>query len=211
VSDRGRGEGRSDRDDPGGAPLTAEEERDLLGRASGGDTRAYGRLVAAYQDRVFGLVFRALRDQAVAEEVTQDVFLKAYRSLASFRGDAKFTTWLYRIAVNACRDHRGSRAARKQSRETSLEGPDGEGTAPPPASGRPDLALEASEVETGFRAGLDSLEPRQREAFLLRHEEGLSYDEIAVVLGISIANAKVRVHRAREALLKTLRDRGFDV
>jgi RNA polymerase sigma-70 factor, ECF subfamily len=211
VSDRGRREGRSDRESPGDPALSPEEERVCLRRASEGDTRAYGRLVAGYQDRVYGLVFRALRNAAVAEEVTQDVFLKAYRSLASFRGDAKFSTWLYRIAVNACRDHHGSRAARKQSRETSLEGPDGEGASPPPAPGRPDLALEASEVETGFQAGLDSLDPRQREAFLLRHEEGMTYDEIAVVLGISIANAKVRVHRAREALLKTLRDRGFDV
>jgi RNA polymerase sigma-70 factor (ECF subfamily) len=208
VTEPGRGNAREDRDHPRPAPLTLEEETDLLERASRGDTRAYGRLVLAYQDLVYGHVRRSVQDPAVAEEITQDVFLKAFRSLSSFRGEAKFTTWLYRIAVNACRDER-AHTARRRSRESPWGGGEEQMSAPAPQG--PDAVLEETEVQRGFQAGLDALDEKHREAFLLRHEEGLSYEEVARVLGISTANAKVRVHRAREALLKALRDRGFDV
>jgi RNA polymerase sigma-70 factor (ECF subfamily) len=180
----------------------------LLRRARAGDTRAYGRLVLAHQDRIYGLIVRMVRDSSLAEELTQDAFLKAYRSLDSFREEARFTTWLYRIAVNLCHDQRHSLAARKRERETDLDEQE-HGTLDP--TSRPDEAMEASEAAAHFQAGLDALEPKYREAFLLRHQEGLSYEEIAGILEISKSNAKVRVHRAREMILDVLRSRGFDV
>ena len=194
-----------------GVSLSPEDEQLLLGLARRGDAGAYGRLVRAYQDLIYALVFRSVRDSAVAEELTQDVFLKAYRSLGTFRGDSRFTTWLYRIAVNLCHDQRESLTARNRRRETSLEDVEpapAESAAP---AGRPDQVLEAREMATSFQAGLDALEPKYRDAFLLRHGEDRSYVEISEILGISVSNAKVRVHRAREMLLEVLRTRGFEV
>lgn len=188
-----------------------DREAELLRRAREGDTRAFGRLVETYQDMVYGLVFRMVRDPSLAEELTQDAFVKAYRRLDSFRGDARFTTWLYRIAVNVCHDQRGSAAARNRGLETSLDASEAGSLEPPAAEALPDEDLESREMAALFRAGVNALEPKYRAAFLLRHQEGLSYTEIASILEISENNAKVRVHRAREMVLEALRSRGFDV
>jgi RNA polymerase sigma-70 factor (ECF subfamily) len=197
-----------------GAPKDAlgpDEERALLDLARGGDTGAYGRLVKTYQDLIYGVVWRSVRDEETAEELTQDVFLKAFRALGSFREESKFTTWLYRIAVNVCHDQRESLAARIRSRETSLDD-SSPGTADPAAPAvRPDEIVEAGEMASMFQVGLDALVPIYREAFLLRHGEDRTYEEIAGMLGISVSNAKVRVHRAREMLLAALRAHGFEV
>jgi RNA polymerase sigma-70 factor (ECF subfamily) len=194
----------------GSRDLQPEVERDLIERARQGDTQAYGRLVLAHQDRIFGLVLRMVRDPLLAEELTQDVFLKAFRGLSGFREAARFTTWLYRIAVNLCHDERQSLGARNRARETGLEGDPPVLVDSSPGT-RPDEAVEASEAAAHFQAGFEALEPKYREAFLLRHQEGLSYEEIASVLEISQSNAKVRVHRAREMILEVLRSRGFEV
>ena len=152
-----------------------------------------------------------VREPALAEELTQDAFIKAYRNLSSFRGEARFTTWLFRIAVNLCHDHRESLAARVQRKEASLDGLEQQGLNARAVTSRPDELVEDREVAAGFQAGLDALGARYREAFLLRHQEGLGYEEIAEILEISKANAKVRVHRAREMILDALLARGFDV
>jgi RNA polymerase sigma-70 factor (ECF subfamily) len=211
VTGHGRQAGsKNPADDRDRFDLDPEVERTLIERARQGDTQAYGRLVLAHQDRIFGLVLRMVRDPLLAEELTQDVFLKAFRGLSGFREAARFTTWLYRIAVNLCHDERQSRGARNRARETDVEGEPFVVADPNPAT-RPDEAVEAREAATGFEAGLLALEPKYREAFLLRHQEGLSYEEIANVLEISQSNAKVRVHRAREMILEALRSRGFEV
>lgn len=191
--------------------MTDPREAELLRRARGGDTEAFGRLVEMHQDLVYGLVFRMVRDPSLAEELTQDTFVKAFRRLDSFRGEARFTTWLYRIAVNVCHDQRGSAAARNRGRETSLDAPETGSLDPRASQALPDEDLESREIANLFQAGVNALEPKYRAAFLLRHQEGLSYAEIAAVLEISENNAKVRVHRAREMVLEALRSRGFDV
>jgi len=205
------GEDQGRRKPTGSAPLEIDEERELLARTRQGDTAAYTRLVRLHQDLIFGLVSRMVRDAQLAEELTQDAFLKAYRALDSFRGEARFATWLYRIAVNLCRDHRGNPTSRLRRMETSLEGTAGRGVDPPAPYPRPDEALEAGQVADEFQSELDALDPMYREAFLLRHQEGLGYEEIAGILEISVSNAKVRVHRAREVILGALRRRGFEV
>jgi len=189
----------------------SDRERELLARARDGDTRSYGDLVRSHQDRIYGLIFRLVRDPGLAEELTQDAFVRAFRNLGRFRGEARFATWVYRIAVNLCHDHRDSRAAQGKSRERSLDAPEWGGKELPGKVTRPDQAVEIVEVARDFRAGLEALEPKYREAFLLRHQEGLSYDEIAEVFEISKTNAKVRVHRAREMILESLRERGYSV
>lgn len=209
VTDQGPRNEPKDRDraDPRG---DREEERRLLRRSRAGDTKAYGRLVLAHQDLIYGLVLRMVRDPSLAEEITQDAFVKAYRGLGFFREESRFSTWLYRIAVNLCHDQRQSQSARSRSRETHLEEPDLDKLDPGKVT-RPDQVVEAAEAAANFQAGIDALDAKYREAFLLRHQEGLSYGEIAEILQISESNAKVRVHRARETVIQVLRSRGFEV
>jgi len=187
------------------------EDSRLLREARDGCTRAFGSLVRRHQDAIFGLVSRMVRDHAVAEELTQDVFLKAFRKLDAFRGDAKFSTWLYRIAVNVCHDYRASVTARIRREEMSLEAGSVKVMALPAPGARPDDQTIAREMAGAFQACLDRLNEPYRGAFVLRHQQGLGYDEIASVLGISRSNAKVRVHRAREMILGHLRRMGHDV
>ena len=191
--------------------MTGAEESQLLRDARTGDTRAFSGLVRLYQGRIYGLVRRLVHDEDVAEELTQDAFLKAYRRLDSFRGDARFSTWLYRIAVNVCHDYRGSRTARSRRTEDSLDLPETPEARMPRAGTRPDEEVATREMAEAFQASLDALGPNYREAFLLRHQEDLGYEQIAEVLDISVSNAKVRVHRAREMILDALREQGHDV
>jgi RNA polymerase sigma-70 factor (ECF subfamily) len=211
VIDRSRRLKPGERTDPEKVDSTNLREMELLVQARDGNTRAYSQLVEIHQDRIYGLIFRMVREQTLAEELTQDVFIKAFRNLSSFRGDARFSTWVYRIAVNACHDQRESATARNRARETSLDSPELSQLDLPAQSSRPDEAMETDEVVAGFEDSLASLEPMYREAFLLRHQEGLNYGEIAQILGVTLSNAKVRVHRAREMVLEALRSRGFDV
>jgi RNA polymerase sigma-70 factor (ECF subfamily) len=191
--------------------ITVADEVQLIARARKGDTRAYGALVELHQHRIFGLVFRMVRDHGLAEELTQDVFVKAHRNLDGFRGSARLSTWLYRIAVNTCRDHAGSRRERERRAQTSIDDPALTDLEPVSGEPRPDSELEGRELEEAFAAALDRLDATYAEPFLLRHQEGRGYAEIAEILGISVANAKVRVHRAREMILSTLRDAGHAV
>lgn len=186
-------------------------ETELLERARLGDVPAYSELVRRHQDPVFGLVLRLVRDFEAAEEVTQDVFVKAFRGLGTFRGDAKFSTWLYRIAVNLCHDHRMSLAARMRRAQTSLDDPESGAPDIPARNAGPDGVVSEGQAVRDFAAALDAMDDSYREAFLLRHQEGMGYAEIAEVLGITQGNAKVRVHRARETILEALRRRGHEV
>lgn len=167
--------------------------------------------VLRHQDRVFALLQRLLRDRTAAEELTQDVFLKALHGLREFRGDAKVETWLFRIAVNASRDHRTSRATRMRASETTIEDGESDRQAPADLAAGPERALEEAELFELFHRFLDELADSYRECLVLRHQEGCDYGEIAKILGISRVNAKVRVHRAREMILQRLRDRGYGV
>jgi RNA polymerase sigma-70 factor (ECF subfamily) len=195
----------------GGLNVSQDPDVELLRQARSGEALAFGALVRKHQDAIYGLTVRMVGEAATAEELTQDTFLRAWRNLGGFRGEARVSTWLYRIAVNLCLDHLGSRQTRQRRRETGLDAP-GEGphafVAHQPG---PDEQLEEQEVTAAFQQALDDLDPDHRAAFLLRHQEGLASAEIAAALGISPANAKVRVHRARQMILTSLRRLGFAV
>lgn len=193
-----------------GQPQT-DVEQEWIDRARCGDLRAFDLLMRRYQTSIYALVRRMVRQDAVAEELTQDVFLKAYQGLGRFREEAAFSTWLYRIAVNHVRDYVASRKARDLKQEMSLEDLELSGFKPTSTVPGPEEATSLAEVATLFDSALKNLEPHLLEAFLLRHQEGLGYEQIALVLEISVANAKVRVHRARERILEELRGLGYDV
>lgn len=181
-------------------------EATLLRQSAAGDGRAFGELVRRHQDEVYGLVHRMVRDDGIAEELAQDVFLKAYRGLGRFRGESGFGTWLYRIAVNHVRDHVASRAVRDRKRETSLEGEELAAFEPVSHLPAPDDGIREEEAEALFARAVEALDLPLQEAFLLRHQEGRSYGEMAEILGITEGNAKVRVHRARERVLAAMRE-----
>jgi RNA polymerase sigma-70 factor (ECF subfamily) len=191
--------------------VTRAEVNKLLELAQQGDAQAFTQLMRSHQDAVFGLVSRLVRDPMVAEELVQDTFVKAHRRLDTFRGDAKLSTWLYRIAVNVCNDYHGSVVARMRREETALEAPDGTGTLEYPRGSGPEDQTVTLELANAFQSCLDGLQRTHREAFILRHQEDLSYEEIAQVLDLSQSNAKVRVHRAREMILDRLRELGHRV
>jgi RNA polymerase sigma-70 factor (ECF subfamily) len=194
-----------------GDPDGVVAERELVEAARSGDLRAYETLVRRYQDRIHAVVARMVEGPEIAEELTQDVFVKAYRNLRSFRHEARFSTWLHRIAANACLDHHGSRARREARAARSLDEPEGEAGTLASRDPRPDEVVEGAELEAHFARCLETLAPIHRQAFVLRHQEDRSYEEIAAILDITIANAKVRVHRAREAILASMRALGHQV
>ena len=190
--------------------MTQTDVSQLVTAARRGDVEAFGELVKRYQSVIYGLVTRLVQGPEVAEELTQDAFVKAFKSLDSFRGDAKFSTWLYRIAVNVCHDYNASVAARMRRMETSLDRPESPVLGSRRESG-PDQVVMTRRLHADFARCLAGIPPGNRVAFVLRHQEGMDYKEIAQVLSISESNAKVRVHRARDAVLKGLREMGHEV
>jgi RNA polymerase sigma-70 factor, ECF subfamily len=173
---------------------------ELVERCKQGDETAWTKLVEATQREVYTLCLRVLRNPDDAAEATQDTYLKVWRGLKGFRGDSKFTTWLYRVAMNAAISRQRSRS-RKREHETSGED---EMLAQLPG-------IESIEAVAGARidvkileSGLERLPEHYRSAVVLRDVYGCSIDEIAGLLKISPAAAKVRVHRGRKKLKEML-------
>lgn len=169
---------------------------DVIERCKNGDERAWGQLVEATYRDVYSLCLRILGDPHDAAEATQDAYLKAWRGLSSFRGDAMFETWLYRVASNsALSKHRSRR--RRQSHEAGVQD---DVLTDLPASGSVEATAGARIEVRALEAALARLPEQHRTAVVLRDVYGMSIEEIASQLGISETAAKVRVHRARKKL-----------
>lgn len=184
----------------------ASIDRLLIRRFNGGDESAFAEIVARYHERIQALAGRFLRNRADAEEIAQDTFVRAYRGLARFRGEASLATWLYRIATNLSRNRYWYFFRRRQHLTLSLDGPLGPenaGTfADLVASGEAGPAREASNDEfVVLVAGcMDQLEAGYREILVLRNQLHRSYGEIARALGINEGTVKSRISRARGKL-----------
>ncbi len=166
----------------------------LIHQARTGDREAFRGLVERHQDRVFGLAVTMLGNRTEAEDVAQEVFLKAYRNLAAFRGDARFGTWLYRVTVNGCWDVlRRRRRVRQGLAEAAQQPPS---PSPLPPMGGEDQG-EGVDVER-VRAALARLEPDDRAVLRLREIDGLPYEDMATTLGVTVEAVKSRLFRARE-------------
>jgi RNA polymerase sigma-70 factor, ECF subfamily len=159
-----------------------------LARARKGDLGAFEELVRAYQADVWRFAFSFTRDRALAEDVTQEAFLRAFRFLRSFRGDSRFTSWLFRIARNCALD---AIRTRKGNEERALRQPSPIG---------PTDAQARVELETA----LEAVREEHREPFLLIEVFGLSYREAADVLNVKVGTVKSRMHRARQAMMAAL-------
>jgi RNA polymerase sigma-70 factor (ECF subfamily) len=178
----------------------------LCRRVAAGDEAAFDLLVARHQGRAYRLAWSLLRDAEDARDLSQEAFLRVYRTAATFRGDAKFSTWFYRILVNLCLDHRRrGRWWRKLtgSRESDEAGDPLERFAAPARD--PTEALGQAQVMARVWAAVDHLSPQQRAALVLQVQEELSTSEIAAVLACSEATVRVHLHRAVSALRKTLK------
>jgi RNA polymerase sigma-70 factor (ECF subfamily) len=183
----------------------ALEDRALLDRAQEGDMDAFESLVERHRDRIYGLALRMTRSEADAAEIVQDTFLAAYQNLKAFRGEAAFGSWVHRIAANnALMRLRHQRVVEAATDE--LRGPEfnerGSLEEYPEVdwSRRADEKVLDEELGRAIRQATDSLPEGYREVFLLKDVEGMSYEEIAEMMGISVSAVKSRLHRARLAL-----------
>ena len=189
--------------------MTREQEAMIVRKVLQGDVNAFEKLETEYQRAVYAIAQRMTGNPEDAADMTQETFIKAYNSLSSFRGDSKFSVWLYRIANNVCLDFLRSKN-RRPTVSLSAEDDDGEETQLDIAdeSQSPELLLESSLTRDAVRRGLDSLPPDYKQILLLREIQGLSYEEIAAALGIESGTVKSRIFRARKRLCTFLIEDG---
>ena len=173
------------------------EEKELILRCQKGDEAAFESLIRLHEKKVYTLCRRMCRDEDDALEAAQDTFLAVWRGIGSFRADAAFSTWLYRLATNACLDL--LRREKRHGGEVSLDDPDA-ALDPPDPSPLPEEAAERAETRRQVREALLALPDDYREVLLLRETEQLSYAEIAEITGLELGTVKSRISRARLAL-----------
>jgi RNA polymerase sigma-70 factor, ECF subfamily len=182
------------------------DDRAAVDRVRAGDKDAFRVLVERHSRDIFRLGFRLMGSEQEAEEVVQDTFLKAYRSLGRFESRASFGTWVYRIAMNDCYD----RLARRKKEMSLDSNPIGEDDDPPPAEmvaatdPSPERQLLSAEVSSRVRKVMSELTPNERTAFVMRHFEGKSVNEIARVLDVQVGAAKNSIFRAVQKLRREL-------
>jgi RNA polymerase sigma-70 factor, ECF subfamily len=167
------------------------DDRVLVDAAQAGDLDAYETLVRRYQAGVYRIALRLLQSRADADDVTQEAFVRAWRSLSHFRGDSAFSTWLYRIVTRRCFDLLGARRPAEALSDDHLD-----------AGADPAATVEQRERLHAVTGQIAALPPDQRAALVLREFEGLSYQEVADVLDTSVPAIKGRIHRARLTILK---------
>ena len=162
-----------------------------------GDREAFRLLFEAYKDRVFSIACYSLGDEAAADDITQQIFVKLFSCIGQFRGDSEFTTWLYRLVVNSCLDERRRRRRFLPTEEFT---PIGKAVHMKPAETR----YERREIAGSVREAIGGLKPKMRLPILLKYVEGLSYEEISAVLGCSKGTVASRLNRAHKALARKL-------
>ena len=186
------------------APIRSEAE--IIAAILSGETQFYHELIRPHERSVYMVALSYMKNEADAEDVAQEAFIKAFRNLSTFRGDAKFSTWLISITLNEARNRlRRQGVVRMQSLD---ESPDEDGVVSPALLRDwreiPSEAVEREEIRTLIRKAVELLPEIYRQVFLLRDVEELDVNETAQALSISISNVKVRLHRARMMLQKEL-------
>jgi RNA polymerase sigma-70 factor (ECF subfamily) len=183
-----------------------DTDQQLVERVQAGDKAAFNLLVLKYQHRVLKLVSRFVNDAAEAEDVAQEAFLKAYRALASFRGDSAFYTWLYRIAINTAKNALVSSRRRPVDFDLDLQDPEQyDRHAKLKEADTPEGVLLTEEIRTVVERAMEQLPDDLRTAIVLRELEGLSYEEIAEAMDCPVGTVRSRIFRAREAIDKKLK------
>lgn len=184
-------------------PASAVQAEDalLVKRVQAGDMQAFDALVLKHQSRVVSLIGRFIRDWSECQDVAQDAFMRAYRALPGFRGDAQFSTWLYRIAVNTAKNHLAF-----HKRRVPLEGVDFSDAEQFESAYQlrdldtPERQAIRSEMQLAVLSAIEALPAELRQAITLREVEGLSYDEIATRMACPVGTVRSRIFRARDAM-----------
>ena len=178
------------------------DDAELVRASQNGDREAFGLQVSRHAPAIVSLTTRMLGPTADAEDVAQETFVAAFKGLSRFQSDSKFSTWLYRIAVNKCTD--SLRARRPQ--DVSLDAADDESAAVWETADEetPEWKIEQAQLAWELDKGIQALPHLYRESFVLRHIEGLGYDEMSTILGVHRDTLKMRVYKARTLLCQSL-------
>ncbi|HKP30940.1 MAG TPA: sigma-70 family RNA polymerase sigma factor [Gemmatimonadales bacterium] len=186
-------------------PLNTVTDQEVVARSREGDESAYRELIRRYERPVFSLIFRMVRDREIAEDLSQETFIKVLNAIATYRPEFKFSSWVFKIANNTAIDH----LRRRELDTLSLEGsphaatPEAmEATALQLGTGVASPLDDVASLELGgeIEAAINRLRPEYRSCILLRHVEGRAYEEIADILGLPLGTVKTYIHRARNEL-----------
>ena len=184
---------------------SADSDFQLVRQTVAGDQKAFGLLVMKYQRRIERLIGRMVRDVDLVPDLAQETFLRAYRALPQFRGEAQFYTWLYRIAVNTAKKAMAELNRDPVMTEGALRnGDDDDETSAPGreliSSETPETVMAAQEIAAAVNTAMEALPEELRQAIVLREIEGLSYEDIAEAMDCPIGTVRSRIFRAREAI-----------
>lgn len=186
--------------------MSADTDKELVRRVQGGDRSAFDLLFLRYQHKIHGLLGRYLRRPDEVEDVAQEAFIKAYRALPRFRGQSAFYTWLYRIAVNAAKNHLASAARKPQAVEIDGDGANlGDAADALRDEDEPEGALRQAELQAAVADAIEALPNDLRLALTLREFDGLSYAQIAEIMDCPVGTVRSRIFRARESVDRRIR------
>ena len=186
----------------------AKEDAVLVKLAIDGDEKAYRSLIRRYKNPVAQVVYRLVKDRSQVEDLTQEVFIKAFQHLQDFDYEHQFASWLFKIANNHCIDYIRKKKLRVYSIDEQIQTEDGKMDYEiPDSTYEPDLNMLREQKSKLIRLAIDSLPDKYREVIVLRHQEELSYEEIAAQTGLPVNTIKVQLFRAREMLYKFLKDK----
>ncbi|MBT8090881.1 MAG: RNA polymerase sigma factor RpoE [Gammaproteobacteria bacterium] len=178
-------------------------DKKLVKRVQRGDKGAFDLLVLKYQHKIVNLVMRYVRDPELAQDITQEAFIKAYRALPRFRGDSAFYTWMYRIAVNTAKNHLAAQRRRPMNVELDLQDPDQYDLhAKLKETDTPEAVTLSNELKETVERAIAALPEDLRTAIILRELEGMSYEEIAQTMECPVGTVRSRIFRARDAISK---------
>jgi RNA polymerase sigma-70 factor (ECF subfamily) len=191
-------------------PWSERDEKAIVERLQARDERAFNELVHQFERRVFGLVFRMLGSREEAEDLAQEVFVQVFKAIDQFRGESKLSTWIYRIAINLCKNRNKYLQRRHAHQQDDIEAL-GDRAPMSSAKGttagsiaRPDDMLVGLQVERIVQDAIQQLEEDFREVLILRDVEDMSYEEIGEITGLPSGTVKSRIHRARERLREAI-------
>lgn len=183
-----------------------EKETLLIQDALAGSQKAYRELTETHQVAVYHIIYKIVRDKETANDLVQETFMKAFSSLASYRSEFRFSTWLYKIAANCSIDFLRKKKINALSLDQELETSDGKvGIEVPDYSYHPERELERKQQRFSIEEAIQSLPEKYREVIIYRHKDDKSYEEIADLLDIPVGTIKARIFRARELLKKKLK------
>jgi RNA polymerase sigma-70 factor (ECF subfamily) len=180
--------------------MAEPDDLELVRRAQQGDERAFELLVERYKNRVFGLIVRTVADRQRADDLAQEVFLRVYRGLPYFRGEARFSTWLYRIVANLCHQAHEPHGFR----EVALDAPADDSDRPRFEPGTRDAAFTDLELRDRLQKALATLPSRYRLLVAGHYLEGVSYEELAETFHVPLGTVKTSLHRAKRRLRRVL-------